>query len=183
MAVSKYSEQEKANICADWAIMGDDRAVATKHAVKLTTLKKWKTEAWFKDLLTDIQEHNTTQLVAKAHRAMDKALDELEDRIDRGDMRCVLKGENVVSYREPVRARDLSAIVNVLATRSEKAAALSSQQVSNYQLADLQTSFRQFAKSYRAKQVGDIETIDGALTVETELSASEDVRAINGANG
>jgi hypothetical protein len=170
MAATKYSDEEKAKICADWALLGDDKAVSDKHGVKLGTLKKWRQQAWWLDLLQTMQSHQSARLIAKANRAMDTALDQLEDRLYRGDMRCLLKpvkdpetgevDQQVVSYREPVKARDLSAVINVLATRSEKAQALSNQTEQQYQLSDLQASFRQFATSYRAKQVGDSTAIE-----------------------
>jgi hypothetical protein len=151
MAVTKYSDQKKLEICADWALLGDDSAIATKHGVKIHTLKKWKQAAWWRDTLDRIHSQNNRTLIAKANRAMDTALDQLQDRVELGDLKCLLKGETVVSYREPVKARDLATVVNVLATRSEKAAGLANQTVQTYALADLQDSFRQFAKSYRVQ--------------------------------
>jgi hypothetical protein len=159
MGQTKYSRNQKARICAEWALCGDDQAVADKFGVKLMTLKAWKKQAWWKDQVQSMQNATGNKLIAKGHRAMDRALDELQDRLERGDRRVVVKGDQVLEYREPVKARDLSAIVNVLAQRSEKAAELTSQAVQSYQLSDLQDSFREFAKSYRAKRVSDESTI------------------------
>ena len=155
MAQTKYSEQKKRLIAADMALLGDADLVAEKHGIKPGTLKHWVKAQWFRDLLADMNSAHTDRLIAKSHRALDTALDELDDRLHRGDLRVKLFKGEPVQYREPIAARDLSAIVNVLAARSERAAQLMQGQQTNYQLADLQTSFRQFAGSYRAKQIKD----------------------------
>jgi transposase-like protein len=147
----RYSDAEKARVCAEWSISGDDNAVADRFNVKLSTLRKWKQQAWWRDLLGTMQSQGHTRLIAKGAKAMDRALDELQDRLDRGDVRVKVIGEKVMEYRQPIAARDLSSIVNVLATRSEKAQALQTQEVQNYQLSDLRDSFRQFAQSYRQR--------------------------------
>ena len=194
MATTKYSDAEKARICADWALIGDDDLVSSKHGVKKATLQHWKRQAWWRDMLDTMHSQHTDRLVAKANRAMDHALDELQDRIERGDMRCTLKNtkgedgetvQEVVSYREPVKARDLSAIVNVLATRSEKAAQLSTQKTTSYQLQDLRDSFRQFATSYRAKQVIDTspQTIEHTSIVNTTVQDDEQGNEHRAGNG
>ncbi len=192
MAVTKYSDEDKAKICADWALLGDDNAIADKHGVKLATLKKWKNQAWWLDLLSTMQTQHSSRLIAKATRAMDTALEELEDRLYRGDMRCMLKatknaeGETVhevISYREPVKARDLSAVINVLATRSEKAQALTANNEQQYQLSDLQHSFRQFATSYRAKQVGDRTAIEHEPDDHKPEDSEAMSNAVQGSNG
>ena len=173
MAITKYTDREKADICAAWSLLGDDDAIADRYGVKVATLKGWKKQRWWLDLLEAMHSEHSQQLVAKANRAMSTALDELEDRLHRGDVKVVLTtetksidGEKVTvrepyQYREPVKARDLSSIINVLATRSEKAAQLTAQAEQHYQLSDLQSSFREFASSYRAKQVKDQTSING----------------------
>lgn len=166
MGQTKYTDKQKLAICADFALLGDLGAVSEKHGIARNTLRKWSCQAWFKDLQSQIQATHSQRLIAKSHRALDRALDELHDRVELGDLKTVLKGEQVVSYREPVSARTLATVVNVLAARSEKAAELTQKKADSYQLADLRESFRQFATSYRAKQIKD----DGAITIESALT-------------
>lgn len=150
----------KAEICAAWSICADDKAICQGYGVALGTLKKWKREAWWTELLSTIQSNQSRRLVAKANRACESALAALEERVELGDVAIHMTKEGPVEYRVPVKARDLSAVVNVLATRSERAAAMVQQQNTTHELADLQGAFRQFAKSYRAKQIEDTKAIE-----------------------
>ena len=174
MGSTNYSDAEKRRICAEYAVYGDPRIVADRTGIRLATLKHWIKSAWFKDLLATMHSQQTNVAIAKANRALSTALDELEDRLDRGDIHVVhdKKTGEPYQYRAPIKARDLSTIVNVLATRSEKAAAIVAQQQTNYQLSDLQTSFRQFASSYREKTVKDQNTIE--LRPESESKPEQD---------
>ncbi len=179
MAVTKYSETEKARICAEVALSGDDAAVCDRFGLKPSTLRAWKSQAWWRDMTIALHERASQQLVAKANRAMNTALDELDDRLHRGDLKVAIVRGEPLEYREPVKARDLGAIVNVLATRSEKAAALAKNQETNYQLADLQSSFREFAKSYREKQIKD----QHAIPHESASDTQQDNKTANTSTG
>jgi transposase-like protein len=162
MGSTNYSDAEKRRICAEYAVYGDPHIVSERTGVRLVTLKSWLRAGWFKDLLATMQSQQTNVAIAKANRALSTALDELEDRLHRGDIHVVHDKQTgqPYQYRAPIKARDLSTIVNVLATRSEKAASIVAAQQTSYQLSDLQQSFRQFATSYRAKQVQDQTAIE-----------------------
>lgn len=181
MGATNYSDSERRAICAEYAVYGDPQTVADRTGIRVGTLKQWIKQAWFKDLLSTMHSQQTQAVIAKANRALGTALDELEDRLHRGDVHVVhdKKTGEPYQYRAPIKARDLGAIVNVLATRSEKAAGIIAQQNANYQLADLQDSFRQFASSYRAKQVRD----QHAIEHESEQHQSEGIQpqSVNGA--
>lgn len=150
----------KAEICAAWSLCADDKAIAQGYGVKLGTLKTWKREPWWTELLLTMQSNQSQRLIARANRVCEAALDQLQDRIDLGDVAVHLTKDGPVDYRVPVKARDLSAVVNVLATRSERAAAMVKQDSTSHQLEDLQTAFRQFARSYRVKQATDQQAIE-----------------------
>lgn len=167
MARTKYSQAEKHRICADFALLGDADAVSEKHGVKLSTLNHWRKQPWFRDLMDRLQSQNSRALVGRANNVMLAALEELEDRVRNGDVRVAMVKGEPVQYREPVKARDLSSVVNVLATRSEKAAALNVKQVENLQLADLSDMFRDFAK-----QTKEHNTINGEYSLITDQSGN-----------
>ena len=175
MGSTNYSEVEKRRICAEYALYGDPHQVADRTGIKVRTLRQWLKSAWFKDMLATMQSQQTTAVIAKANRALGTALDELEDRLHLGDIHVMHDKQTgePYQYRAPIKARDLSTIVNVLATRSEKAASIVAQQQTNYQLSDLQTSFREFAKSYREKSVKDQNTIE--LRPESESGKQQDI--------
>ena len=160
MANTKYSDKEKRAIVAAWALCGDDDDISQRFGVAGSTLKAWRRQAWWRDALTQLNDAHGTRLIAKANKTMNTALDELDDRLHRGDLKVAIVRGEPLEYRQPVPARDLSAIVNVLANRSERAAKLAAQSETNYQLSDLQGAFREFAKSYRTKSITDQASIN-----------------------
>jgi hypothetical protein len=171
---TKYTDAQKREICAAWALSGDDADIAQRYGVHAVTIKKWRKTAWWRDCTLALNDAHGSRLIAKANKALDTALDELDDRLHRGDLKVSLVRGEPVEYRQPVPARDLSAIVNVLANRSERAAKLAQAQETNYQLSDLQGAFREFAKSYRTKSISDMTAINGeSESIDTQLNNSE----------
>ena len=125
---------------AAWQLHGDDQAVFDALPIQPSTLDSWKRQSWWKQAVKDIESRRSHQVMAKTQRAMAHALDELEDRIELGDVQTkTIKGE-IVSYRVPMKARDLSQVIHVLATRSEKAQQMQTVQTNIHQLDDLKSA-------------------------------------------
>lgn len=72
------------------------------------TLKDWKVTAWWKNLLTEIKQHEKIELSAKTKRIMSAALDVLADRVLNGDFIYDQRSGKLV--RKPITAKDAHVI-------------------------------------------------------------------------
>ena len=91
--------------------------VATAHAMGLTapiieattgvdrqTVRRWRLEDWFKDIIHEIQQEDDVQVDAKLTKLVGKSLDTLVDRLENGDFMYSREDQKFV--RKPLSTRD-----------------------------------------------------------------------------
>jgi len=77
-----------------------------------STLDKWKTSDWWKELIEEIQSGEGQRQDNKMSKVIDKALDMLVDRIDEGDYQYDQRTGRLVKV--PLKARDLERVTSGL---------------------------------------------------------------------
>lgn len=78
--------------------------------VPLVTLEKWKASPWWKELVAKIQSEDDQKLDAKTSKIIDKALDNILDRIENGEDIYDQKTGKI--KKMPAKLRDLNAAFN-----------------------------------------------------------------------
>lgn len=99
--------------------------VATAHAMGLKapmiegatgvpaqTIRHWRLEDWFKDLVSEIQREDDIEVDAKLTKIVSKSLDTLVDRLENGDFMFDPKTSRFV--RKPLMARDITRVADVM---------------------------------------------------------------------
>lgn len=115
---ARWSENQKLEACTSYAVLGNMKEVALVTGVSYNTLKVWKTEDWFKDLLIQIRDEDIQQLDSNLQKVIKKALTAVEDRLDHGDHQYDQKTRELV--RVPVKAQIALRITTDLLTKQEK---------------------------------------------------------------
>ena len=59
--------------------------VAEATGIPIDTLKKWKASKWWKDMEEEVRRSSNIEMSASLKRVREKALKEVEDRLDNGD--------------------------------------------------------------------------------------------------
>jgi hypothetical protein len=100
-----WSDQKKVQAVTTWLALGSIPLVEGITGVPRTTIRQWKLQPWWKELIEEIQTEETQELDAKLKKVVDKTLALIEDRLDNGDLILNSKTGNVV--RIPVKLRDV----------------------------------------------------------------------------
>ena len=99
-----YTDKKKLEVVTAYLILGKSNLVAATCGVPEGTVRAWKTEPWWDEIVDSIQAENDQELDAKLSARVEKALDIVQDRLDNGDfMFNPRTGEFV---RRPVSLRD-----------------------------------------------------------------------------
>lgn len=82
--------------------------------VHKNTGKKWKNEPWFDKAVKDLKRALDKQMDGRITKILSKALDTLEERIDKGDTKVLSTKDGIFREQVPVSARDLAVVTGVL---------------------------------------------------------------------
>lgn len=160
-----YPEMKKVEAASIYAVTGDLRKVSELTGVEESLLKYWRKQEWFQLVLKEVWSENNETLNAKLTAAIDKAQDQLLDRLEHGDTKMTRDGELV---RVPIPGKDLSLITAIVfdkrqVLRGEPTSRSESVQIGDKQLTRLEQlalTFENLANHRRAKtDVVDAEVI------------------------
>lgn len=80
-----HSESKRVEVVTTYLILGKSSLVEAATGVPQGTIRRWKMEPWWADLVAQIQTEDTQELDAKLSNRVNKALDIVSDRLDNGD--------------------------------------------------------------------------------------------------
>ena len=107
---SHYTDEKRREAAATYLVLGNLRATGKQCRVNERTLSDWVKSEWWHDLLQTLHYEKSVELDAKLSEVIDKALLNLTDRLDYGDLRIRPDG---TTQRVPVSARDCAIIAAV----------------------------------------------------------------------
>jgi transposase-like protein len=112
----RHSESEKAHAAALYAVTRNMVEVSKITNINEKTLSRWKQEPWFGEIVDRVKKEHNEVLDAKFSKVLDKAAEEMQDRVENGDFVLTKDGATV---RVPVRARDLATVAGTLFDRRQ----------------------------------------------------------------
>lgn len=85
MRRAEYSPEQKINAVATYLSCGSVKKTAELTGLSVNTLWYWKKEEWWKEFVDQIRVEDGQDLDSKLGRIVTKAIDAVEDRLERGD--------------------------------------------------------------------------------------------------
>jgi hypothetical protein len=172
-----YSDKEKMNACCIFALSGNSRRTAEISKIPEATIRQWKTTEWWNEILTRIHVEKDEELDTKLTQLVDKAVEQINDRLDEGDWVYNPKLDKLV--RKSITGRDLS---HITATMLDKRQLLRGQPTSRVEkisqderLLKLAEQFKQFTLAKEVMQVIEEDIEEPVVEGEWE----EDIPTIN----
>ncbi len=107
-----WSEKKHVEVVTSYLALGNLTEVGKICNVPYTTLKVWKNQPWWKELIDSIQSGENQRTDNKMSKIIDKALDVIVDRLEQGDFQYDQKTGKLVKV--PLKARDLERIASGL---------------------------------------------------------------------
>lgn len=162
-----YSDSKKMEAACTYAVTGNARRVSEICKVPEGTVRAWKTTEWWHEIMSRIQQEQNDELDSKLTRLVDKAVDEINDRLENGDFVYNTKMDKLI--RKPIGAKDLSIVAAVTVDKRQLLRGQPTSRVEkvseNEKLMRLQAEFKKFAL---AKEVTSV-----AETIEEEQIAAQ----------
>lgn len=150
-------------------LTGPQIAVAT--GVPANTIRQWRMQDWFKDLVEEIQREDDYQADAKLTKIVSKSLDVIVDRLENGDFMYDPKEGDF--KRKPLAARDVVKVADIMYDKRNllrgKPTTISGKDQVSDRLMKLAEQFAQFA---RARTI-DAEVIPNGKIQENAVQQEE----------
>lgn len=165
----QWKESKRIEVVTTYLSVGSVGEAARVTNVPLSTVKMWKASDWWKDLEKQIRADEEQQLDGKLSKVIDKALDNLADRIENGEYIYDQKTGQV--KRTPAKLRDLNTAFNSLMDKRslirKQPTKIIEQTSTAAQLQNLADSFAKFVN----KKVDELPTahlIDGDTVIQND---------------
>lgn len=107
-----WSEKKHLEVVTTYLAVGNLTEVGRMCNVPLPTLKSWKKQQWWQELIDSIQSGENQKTDNKMSKLIDRALDILVERLEGGDYQYDQKTGKLVKV--PLKARDLERITSGL---------------------------------------------------------------------
>lgn len=104
-----YSTKQKFNAVLTYLSCGTLTGTAAATGISLRTLTYWKATDWWKKFEEEIRISKNIKKSNKLEKVVEKAIDQLEDRLDNGDIHLDYKTQQ--PKRVPVSAKTLNTII------------------------------------------------------------------------
>lgn len=168
-----WSDQKKIEVATAHCMGLKAPMIEAATGVPKQTIRHWRLQDWFKDLISEIQREEDNEVDAKFTRIVNKSLDAIIDRLENGDFMFNSKENKFV--RKPLVARDINRIADTMfdkrnLIRGKPTSISAKQEQITDRLSKLALEFERFVKAKEIK--GEVITDDNDGTVRV-LSKSE----------
>lgn len=164
-----WKESKRIEVVTMYLSIGSLTETSKITGVPLPTLEGWKRQDWWKELVDKIQSDEDQKIDAKTSKIIDKALEQLLDRIENGEHIYDQKTGKI--KRAPAKLRDLNtAFTTILDKRQllrNKPTKIVEQHSTAAQLQNLAESFAKFVQK-KTEELPDRHLIEGDTVVQNE---------------
>ena len=110
--MQSWSEQKRIEVATAHAMGLKAPMIEVATGVPAQTIRHWRLQDWFKDLVSELQREDDYSADAKLTKIVNKALDAVVDRLENGDFMFDPKSQEFV--RKPLLARDVTRIADTM---------------------------------------------------------------------
>lgn len=103
--MTQYSDGKKTEVVTTWLALGKVPMVEAVTGVPRATIRQWKLQPWWKELVSQIQTESDQELDSKLSKIIERSLDAVNERIEGGEF--VLDSRTGVVKRIPVKLKDV----------------------------------------------------------------------------
>lgn len=171
-----YSDKEKLNAVCVFAMSGNSRQTAEITKIPEATIRTWKQTEWWAELTNRIILEKDEELGSKLTKVMDKALEQINDRLEHGNYVYNTKLDKMV--RRPADAKELAAVTAISLDKRQLLRGQPTSRVEKISQDDrLKGLAEQFSKFVKAKQVEQV--VEVVEEIEEEYEEEVDGPTVN----
>lgn len=116
-SLEHWSDSQRIQLVTTWLATGNLALSAATLQIPEVTARRWKAQAWWKQMVEDIRNEENLQLDARLGKVVSKSVDALLDRVENGDFQYDQKTSRLV--RKPISARDAAKVTTDMIDRRE----------------------------------------------------------------
>ncbi len=166
-----WSHQKRVEVATAHAMGLSAPMIQAATGVSAETIRHWRMEEWFKELIEELRRDEDIQVDAKLTKIVNKSLETIVDRLENGDFMFDPKeGE---FRRKPLNARDVVKVADIMFDKRNllrgKPTTISGKEQISDRLLKLAEDFKRFAL---AKTI-DAEVIPDAIHDQREAGLQE----------
>lgn len=156
-----FDDKTKMEVACAFAVTGNARRASELTGVPEGTIRSWKTQEWWHEIQSRIIQEQDEELDVKLTKLVDKAVDQVNDRLDNGDFIYNAKEDKLV--RKPVGAKDLAIVTAITVDKRQLLRGQPTQRVekvsTDERLNKLALEFKKFsnAKEITHEEIEDTE--------------------------
>ncbi len=177
-----HSDNKKIEACTAYLVLGKAPLVEQITGVPSGTIRRWKSEPWWEDLVAQIQAEDDQELDGKLAKRINKALDIVDDRLSSGDFMFDPKSGRF--KRRPVALKDTWKVTKEMVDLRQHLRKNTTKHVAAEAASDilknLASEFAQMARKRLTEKVIDAEELqicpDG--TIKTQSGNLETVELV-----
>lgn len=158
-----WSEKKKMEAVTTYIGLGSPTLTAQQIGVPFETLRSWMKTDWWKEKIREIQNEDYDKLDNKLSKALDKAIDVINDRIESGDY--VVDPKTGKVRQVPVKLRDVNIAFNTLLDKRQLIRKQPTKIVEQATTADM---LQDLAKKFEAFTTGQLKNKEKPELIEGE---------------
>jgi transposase-like protein len=166
-----FTDKEKLRAVSTYAVAGNSRRVAEITGIPEGTIRSWKSTDWWHEAMQKIVVEQDDELGTKLTNLVNKAVDEVNDRLENGNYVYNPKLDKLI--RKPVDAKELAIVTAISIDKRQLLRGLPTSRTESVsqtdRLSKLQEQFKQFVTAKEVKQV------DGELIVNVEVFDEDEI--------
>jgi len=153
-----FTEKEKLKAVCTYAVAGNSRRVAEITGIPEGTIRSWKGTQWWAEAMSKIVVEQDDELGAKLTGLVNKAVDEVNDRLENGNYVYNPKLDKLI--RKPVDAKELAIVTAISIDKRQLLRGLPTSRTETVsQTERLKGLSEQFKKFVTAKEVEQVEEV------------------------
>jgi hypothetical protein len=144
-----WDDKKKVEVVTTYLALGKVPMVESVTGVPRATIRQWKLQPWWTELVSQIQEESSQELDTKLTRIIDKSLDTVNERIDNGEF--ILDSKTGTVKRVPVKLKDVHKVASDLLDKRDLVRGRPSQRGESTQTVDILVKLAQQFQSWVQK--------------------------------
>lgn len=174
---ARWSDNQKIEAVTTYLILGVLTQVSRTLGIPIDTLNRWKATSWWKDLELELRNQEKLVLGNRLKHLVEKSLNVVEDRLDKGDFVWDQKAQALV--RKPVSMKDAQKVATDFMDRKHQLVTTEAHTIAEEgvkeKLEKLAKSFEEFASKQLEKP--PVQVTDVVFLRENEPFAEESAQA------
>ena len=172
-----YPEKKRIEVATAHAMGLSSTMISAATGVQAQTVRFWRMQDWFKDLVEEIRREDDNTVDAKLTNLVSKSLDVITDRLENGDFMFDQKSGSFV--RKPISAQVVNKIADTMfdkrnLLRGKPTSISGKQEQITDRLAKLAIEFERFVN---AKDItNDVKRTDAEIVSITETQDSTEIQ-------